>query len=282
MRIFFVLAVLALTAPIVVSQTQLLSELPAVQVAANEVAQQVRAIAPEQKKGSHLSPMGAGDGGGGSSGLPPVALLVNKLQFEEGQQLQTSLLVFPGNYSVARVVRFMMHADSGTIRTSSFFTALVPGEVVPVQNYTFDGSEPSGVYIYSVVLFDPWDNPFAQVGTALVFRGITERNDGSGFARIESAETQGKLLNLRGRFFRNDLPSTGIGQWVTIGKRTFPILKASETTATVDLGDSNLAPGIYDLTLLIRRNGNIAYDSLTAPGTLRVYQPRPPQPVIGQ
>lgn len=282
MRVFsvMVLVILALVAPVMAQQ--LVNELPAVQTATNEAMRQIRATAStEQKRVVNFTPMGGGDGG--YTGLPPVALIINRLQFEEGQQLQTSLLTLHGNYfSAVRVVRFMMHADSSTMRTGSFFTTLVPGETTPIQNYTFDGSEPSGVYIYYVVLFDPWDNPFAQVGGTFVFRGITERNDGSGFARIENAEVQGGSLNLRGRFFRTDLPSIGMGQWVTIGRRAFPIVKATETEATVDLGGANLASGIYDLTLVVRRNGNIAYDSVTAPGILRVYRPRPPQPIIGQ
>lgn len=271
-----IMALLAFVAPIVAqtetAQTQLISEHPAVQTAIQDILNSQRETS--SAKGAYRM-MGAGPNpvSGGGVQTPSVALVLNRLQFEEGQQLQSSLYVLPDAWFVGqvRMVRLMINIDTNQTRKASSFVTLIPGETIPVQNYIFDGSEPSGMYVYVVLIFNQYGQFLAQAGTSFVFQSFG-RFDNEGHVRVDSAEKQGRYMYLKGNF-----PfSTGqLQQLVVIGKRVFPITQSNQANAIVDLGDEfALSPGIYDITLLVWYPGNTSYDSNTLPGGLKIFLPR--------
>lgn len=270
---------LTLTAPVVAqtetAQVQLVSEYPAVQTAIQDVLNSQReALA----KGTYRTlATGPSPVLGGVIQKPPVALILNRLQFEEGQQLQSSLYVLPGMwFGQVKMVRLMVSVDTNLTRMASSIISLVPGETIPVQNYIFDGSEPSGMYVYVVMIFDAYSGQLiTHVGTSFVFRSFGQY-DNSGHLRVDSAERQERFLFLKGNFVPSSFLPDKLQQFVVIGRGVFPITKSDQNTAIVNLGSEfALPPGIYDITLLTWHTDNTAYDSNTLPGALRVFSPRP-------
>lgn len=238
------------------------------------------------KSSSHLMARGGSGGarsgrsgggpvfGGGNLWAPPVALRLNRSQYDERDVLQASLVVLsdiPLSNNRMGLSVLWIHLDSGyTKGTYAGQHVLIAGETIPLQSYIFDGSEPSGLYALVVMVIDMTNGQlFAMPGTHFVFRNFI-RNDNRGYLRVDSAEAQGQFVVLRGNFLSAATPS----QFVLIGNQKFPIVMSDGMTAVVDLGSAYALPtGIYDITLVFHAAGNVAYDSNTAPCVLRLFLP---------
>ena len=286
MRTFTIAPFLAiLAASAVMGQTSnpqltLVSDHPAVKAAVEKfAADQAVNTASGKNTGSRYT-SGLKYGGGYRFSAPPVALRLNRVQYEERDALQASLYVLatPGSELPAGPVTISVlriHVDSykgaeGIRGTYAGMHVLLPGQIIPLETYIFDGSEPSGLYAYVVLINDAnTGQTLIMPGTLFVFRNFV-RNDNSGQVHVDLAEIRGRYVVLRGSF--NEL---GSGQFLVIAGRKFPIISKNLTSggtyASADLGSpSVLPPGVYDVTLVAGREGNAAYDSVTAPGILRV------------
>lgn len=293
---FLFLAILAFIAP-VMAQPQLVTQHPAV-LEAMERADRAVSRTEIRTQGTMNAPVIRTMGGGGNTGVPPVTLILNRVQFEEGQQLQASLFVFHDSelaWTRVWVVRHMIHPETNypsgdrgggrNNRESGIAVFLEPGKLVPVQNYVFDGAEAPGMYVFAVQLYTNergGGGSTIALGTSFVFKSFRVL-DSAGSLHIANTEKRGQQLLLRGNFHPVTLPEPPLGpvtiqQWVVIDGSPHRIWRASNTEAVVDLGERFIQPGIYDVTLLARHPGNSAYDSTTLPGGLRVYL-TPPVPV---
>jgi hypothetical protein len=277
MRSSLTITILALLAvlPLAVAQPQLISDHPAVRAAVEKfVAEQAaNTITPGKGTGARYAATSPVFGGGYSLATPPVALRLNRLQYDERDVFQASLVVLskvtlPTNNPVGLSVLWI-HLDSDYFRgTYAGQHVLLAGESIPLQTYVFDGNEPSGVYALVVMVIDMTSGQLlAMPGTHFAFRTF-RRTDTRGYLRVDNAEAQGQFVILQGNFLSEATP----GQFALIGNQKFPIVKSSGTTAVVDLGSAYALPaGMHDITLVFHTAGNTAYDSTTAPCVLRLF-----------
>ena len=273
------------------SQLTLVSDHPAVRAAVERYfAEQTTATATSAKSvGARFATTSPVFGGGYQLQTPPVALRLNRAQYEERDVLQALLVVLatpgtelpagPVTISTLRIpIDFGSHLE-GMRGTYAGMHVLLPGQMLPLETYIFDGSEPSGLYVYVVVINDAASGQtLVMPVTTFVFRNLI-RNDNSGYVRVDSAESNGRYLSMRGNFSLGD---TGLSQFVVIAGRKFPVMKSdSPFLAMADLGNAGaLPPGVHDITLVVFRPGNTAYDSTTTPCVLRLFLP-PPSPGKG-
>jgi len=266
-----------------VAQPQLISDHPAVKAAVEKyLAEQVvqTATAPAKSTGARFAATSPVFGGGYQLQTPPVALRLNRVQFDEKEVLQTSLIVLSEIKGVnlptgpVHISHIMVNVDTNQTRGgyAGIYTLLAGGQTIPIQSYIFDGSEPSGLYAYVVMVNDANSGQLlAMPVTWFSFRCFF-RSDAQGYLRVDSAEYHGRYVLLRGNFRVEASPS----QFAFIGGRTFPIVRSSQTEALVDLGDQWALPaGVYDITLVAHTPGNTAYDSTTAPAALKIFLPLP-------
>lgn len=218
---------------------------------------------------------------GGGLMAPPVALRLNRIQFDEHDVLQATLVLLnkgpiPNNPMALSVL--WIHLDSNQTRgTYAGRHVLLSGdnETIPLQTYIFDGSEPSGLYALVVMVIDTVTGQLvAMPGTHFVFRSFLGRYDLRGNLRVDSAtEMVGpfsrRFITLRGNF----LFGASAGQFVLIGNWQFPIVGSEGNTATVDMTGTSIPAGVYDVTLVVHLQGNTAYDSTTAPCALKIFLP---------
>ena len=208
---------------------------------------------------------------------PTVALILNRKNFKVDQMFQASLYVLPSaNNQQVEVNTLMIHLETADIKNvRSSFTRLTPDKNIPLQNYIFDGSEKTGLYIYLVTLFDSNHRQLAGIASDFVYQFFVN-HDKRGFSRLDSAEKQGRYLYLKGAF---PAPNSKLKQMILIGGKTFPIIRSGDSQATVDLGEKlELMPSIYDITLLVWSPfPEYAYDSNTLPGGLNIQMPIPNQ-----
>lgn len=283
--IFGLVAALAATAQTENTQgTQLVSDHPAVKAAVEKFIAEsspTGSTGLAKSGGPRFASAGPVFGFGYQLQTPPVVLRLNRSQFDDKEVLQSSLVVLPetnkgGNPGPVNVSHIMVNTDTNQTRGGFVGTiSLLAGQIVPLQTYIFDGSEPSGLYAYVATIFDAATGQLlAMPVTWFSFRCFF-RSDARGYLRVDSAENHGRYVLLRGNFRVEASPS----QFVFIRKQTFPIVRSSPTEALVDLGDQWALPaGMHDITLVVHHPGNTSYDSTTAPGALKVFLPVPPAP----
>lgn len=280
MRTFTIALVFALLAALPsVAQTetpQLVSNHPAVKVAVERYLAEASVSAANSKNdGRRMATTSPAFGGGYSLTSPPVALRLNRLQYDERDVFQASLVVLskvtlPTNNPVGLSVLWV-HLDSDYFRgTYAGQHVLIAGEIIPLQSYIFDGSEPSGLYALVVMVIDMTTGQLvAMPGTHFAFRTFRQ-TDTRGYLRVDNAEAQGQFVVLQGNFLSEAIP----GQFVLIRNQKFPVVKSDGTTAVVDLGSAYALPaGMHDIMLVFHAAGNVAYDSTTAPCVLRLFLP---------
>lgn len=279
MRTFTTCLILALLAALPsAAQTQLVSDHPVVKAAVEQflTEQAAKAVSSAKSTGTRFAAASPAYGGY-SLTAPPVALQLNRSQFNERDVMQSSLLVLPevnkgGNPGLVYVSVLSIHLDTGLTRgTYAGRHVLLGGEIIPLQTYIFDGYEPSGMYAYVVMIYDVNTSQLlAMPGTSFVFRTFV-RSDNRGYIRVDAAEVGGdRHITLRGNFRASPDP----GQFAVIGGQKFPIVKSSGGYAVIDLGAPwTLPAGVYDITIVAHAPGNMAYDSTTAPCVLRLFLP---------
>ncbi len=280
--VFALLAALPSVAQTEIPQPTFIVNHPAVKVAVERcLAEQTTAAAISAKStGARFAAVSPVFGGGYSLATPPVALRLNRVQYDEHDVLQVSLVVLPdvplSNAPVGLSVLWV-HLDSNYTRgTYAGRHVLLAGETIPLQTYVFDGSEQSGLYALVVMVIDAVTGQLvAMPGTHFVFRCFTSRYDTRGYSRVDGASEMvgpyngGRFVTLQGNF-QSQATS---GQFVLIGSWQFPIIKSTATTAIVDLTGASLPAGVHDVTLVVHTPGNVAYDSTTAPCALRLFLP---------
>lgn len=290
MRTFTIALILALLAALPsAAQTEtyqptFVGDHPAVKAAVERFLAEQATASPAKSTGVRFTAASPAYGSGYQLQSPPVALRLNRTQFGEKEALQSSLIAlpeasnFPGPVGISHTwVLIDLQAQvpgSGSYYVRSGWDGihvLIPGTEVPLQTYIFDGSEPSGLYAYVVMIHDAKSGQFlAMPGAHFVFRNFV-RTDNRWYARIDSAELVERNVVLRGNF------AIGLGQFAVIGGQVFPIIKSTGTEAVIDLGYPWALPtGIRDVTLVIHTLGNTAYDSVTAPCALRLFLPLSP------
>jgi len=259
------------------AQPQLISDHPAIKAAVKQFLgeQAVQTAVSAKSAGARFAAAGPVYGGGYQLQTPPVALRLNRLQYNDRDTFQASLVVLPGAPTVSDtsvgLSVLWVHLDSNYTRgTYAGRHVLLTGETIPLQTYVFDGSEPSGLYAYVVMVTDvSGSQVLAMPVTWFSFRCFF-RSDVQGYLRVDSTEYQGRYVLLRGNFRVEASPS----QFALIGGQTFPIVRSSQTEALVDLGDQWALPaGVYDITLIVHTPGNTSYDSTTTPCVLRIFLP---------
>lgn len=290
MRTFTIALILALLAALPSAAQpetlQLVSDHPAVKAAVERYfAEQATAATSAKSAGARFATAGPVYGGGYSFATPPVALRLNRMQFDEHDVLQASLVILPGRAPApdrelpagpVHVSVLTVHMEGSVTRgTYAGMHVLMPGQTIPLQTYIFEGSEAPGIYAYIVMVYDAGSGQLLMMpGTRFVFRNFI-RSDNSGSIRVDSAELyepNPRYIILRGNFALSE-PS-GLNQTALIGSRTFPIIKSDGRNAAIDLGYPGALPaGVYDITILAHRDGNTAYDSTTAPCVLRLFLP---------
>jgi len=275
--VFALLAALPSVAQTEIPQPTFIVNHPAVKVAVERyLAEQTTAAAISAKStGARFAAVSLAFGGGYSLATPPVALRLNRLQYDERDVFQASLVVLPSVPAVSDtpvgLSVLWVHLDSSYTRgTYAGRHVLLAGETIPLQTYVFDGSEPSGLYALVVMVIDMASGQLvAMPGTHFVFRCFWQ-TDTRGYLRVDSTEIQGQFVVLQGNFLSEATP----GQFALIGNQKFPIVKSNGTTAVVDLGSAYALPaGMHDITLVFHTAGNAAYDSTTAPCVLRLFLP---------
>ena len=258
-------------------QPTLVGDHPAVKAAVEkylaEQAVQTAAISAKST-GVHFATSGPVFGGSYQLQTPSVALRLNRLQYDERDVFQASLIVLPKvtlpNNPVGLSVLWI-HLDSDYFRgTYAGQHVLLAGENIPLQTYIFDGNEPSGMYALVVMVIDMTSGQLlAMPGTHFAFRTF-RWTDTRGYLRVDNAEAQGQFVVLQGNFLSEATPR----QFALIGNQKFPIVKSNGTTAVVDLGSAYALPaGVHDITLVFHVPGNVAYDSTTTPCALRLFLP---------
>lgn len=266
MRSSLTITILALLAlPLAVAQPQLISDHPAVKTAVEQcLAEQTVKAVTSAKSGVRFATASPVFGGGYSLASPPVALRLNRVQFDEHDALQASLVVLPGVRAAfdtpIGLSVLWVHLESNYTRgTYAGRHVLLAGEIIPLQTYIFDGSEPSGLYALVVMVTDTASGQLvAMPGTHFVFRNFA-RSDSRGYLRVDSAETiNDRYVLMKGNFVGDVVQHGRFAQFVLIGNQKFPILKADGATAIVDLGSAYALPaGVYDITLVIHGQGAI-------------------------
>ncbi len=282
MRTFTIALVFALLAALPsVAQTQtetpqptFIVNHPAVKVAVERYLAEASVSAANSKNDGRRMATTSPAFGGYSLTSPPVALRLNRLQYDERDVFQASLIVLSGvslPTGPMGLSVLWVHLDSDYFRgTYAGQHVLLAGESIPLQTYVFDGNEPSGVYALVVMVIDMTSGQLvAMPGTHFAFRTF-RRTDTRGYLRVDNAEVQGQFVVLRGNFLSEATP----GQFVLIGNQKFPIVKSDGTVAIVDLGSAYALPaGMHDIMLVFHTAGNVAYDSTTAPCVLQLFLP---------
>jgi hypothetical protein len=265
----------------------LLSEHPAVQASVEKFVSDQSLSARGKGSGPRYA-SGNALGGGYAFGVPPVALKLNRVQFDDRDTLQASLVVLqnralqmPVSPLPAEPVHLSLittHLESGATRVAYAGTQmLIPGQTIPLQTYVFEGSETPGVYAYVVMMHGENSGQLLMMpGTHFIFR-MFNHSDTARYLRLDStdfSEADPRFLTVRGNLARTEL--TGLSQAALINGRLFPITQSDGRTAVIDLGFLGAIPaGVHDITLLAYRDGNTAFDSNTVPAAVRIFLPAP-------
>lgn len=274
------------------SQPTFVGDHPAVKAAVEQYLAE-KAATSAKSTGARFAATSPIYGGGYSLVTPPVALRLNRVQYEAKGALQASLIVLPeaSNFPTVGISHMWVLIDPQGAQQSCCryyvqsgsdgIYVLIPGMELPVQTYIFDGREPSGLYAYVVMIHDAMSGQLlAMPGTQFVFRGF-KRTDTRWYLRVDNAEVvNDRYVVMKGNFVSDAvLNQSTFTQFVLVGDQKFPIVKADGATAIVDLGSAYALPaGVYDITLVVHATDNTAYDSVTAPGVLRLFLPIPSPP----
>lgn len=234
----------------------------------------IKVMTAGQAVSKEMSAIATDGGGGGYSGglvRPTFVLETNKGNFEAGDTLQTKLRVVE-NMRRGQVYRFMISLDGNTFSFRNIGTrSFVVGETIPIQTYVWEGSEARGLYIYGVFVTDSNGQIMAEAVGNFVF-GNFMQNTNQGYVHIDSAESIGgqygwTWLHLHGNFFPANFDPR-FHQYIEVNGVMYNVAYATNSDAWVPV---NVSPGVYDITLIAHFEGNVSYDSVTAPSVLKIF-----------
>lgn len=228
-------------------------------------------IVGDQKFSKELSGVSVDGGGYPGFARPPFALELNKNNFDTSDNMQARLRVTDTLHR-GKIYRFSVNLENSDWRFADLGThVFIPGETIPIQSYIWEGSEARGFYFYGVMVIDPNSGQItAEAVSNFVFGGFREYSN-QYYARIDSAESisgRDGWVHLRGNFFWTGFDPR-LHQYVEIGGTLYQVAFATNSDAWVMT--ANVLPGIYDVTFIVHFEGNIVYDSVTAPSALKIF-----------
>lgn len=206
--------------------------------------------------------------------LPPIALQLNKNNFTDNETFEAYVAVLSDEIqSPVRIfwqdISFVQPSETETVYGWSGTIKLVPGERHKLVSHVVDNQDRTGLHVFIAQMFDAQSGQrIAYTGASYVVRAFGQY-DTSYYMRLDSAQLINSQLHLSGLFVPT---SMGFQLYAVVRGRLLPVKSSDFSIAVADVG--YIAPGIYDITILVIFPGNIGYDSVTAPGALKIFLPR--------